>query len=255
MSKKFSELTMMECAEAYKDMYASAESEWEAGKQLAAVGKYGNATSLLIISIEEYVKSLLIFFDSKGFHFRNTKGVAVFFRNHQIRYVIAFVMCVMNLFGKEMKKALLWLKANPHEVNMLHQRIKDNDQFFEQMFAYYMKRKLVYILQEFAWFKNADLFRQEGFYCDYKDFLKTPLQLTEKEFNEIYVRLAKVKDVGKFLIQGLESNDLSVQEQITILKNDFRTKQYYQKISRALEALSKSKQNPFTFIEQQIGNS
>lgn len=244
---------MKECAEAYKVMYATAESEWEAGKQLAAAGKYGNATSLLIISIEEYVKSLLIFFDSKGFQFRNTKGVAVFFRNHQIRYVIAFVMGVMNLFGEEMKRALLWVKANPDEVRVLHKSMKDNDQFFEEKFGYYLKRKLVYILQEFAWFRNADLFRQEGFYCDYKDFLKTPLLLSKKEFDEVYIRLEKVREVGKFLIQGFESNDSSVQEQIAKLKSDFRKKQYYQKISNGLDTLSKSKQNPFAFIEQTLG--
>ncbi len=253
MSKRFSSLTTKECADAYKSMYATAESEWEAGKQLAASGKYGNATALLIISIEEYVKSLLIFFDSKGFHFRNTKGVAVFFRNHQIRYVIAFVMSVMNLFGEEMKKALLWVKANPEKVTQLHKDMNEQEQFFEQRFGYYLKRKLVYILREFAWFKNADLFRQEGFYCDYKDFLKTPLQLSKDEFNEVYVRLEKVRDVGKFLIQGIESSDASVQEQIRKLKSDFKTRQYYQKISNALEALSKSKQNPFAYIEQQIG--
>lgn len=253
MSKKFSSLTMIECGEAYKVMYATAESEWEAGKQLAEAGKYGNATSLLIISIEEYVKSLLIFFDSKGFQFRNTKGVAVFFRNHQIRYVIAFIMGVMNLFGEEMKKALLWVKANPDEVIVLHKSMNENDQFFEEKFGYYLKRKLVYILQEFAWFKNADLFRQEGFYCDYKDFLKTPLKLSKKEFDEVYIRLEKVREVGKFLIQGFDSKDPSIQEQILRLKNDFKTKKYYDKIADALDALSKSKQNPFAFLKEKIG--
>ena len=106
MAKKFSSLSTAECTAAYKEMMVAADKEWEAGAQLAALSKHGNAVALLIISIEEYVKALLIFFDSKGFRFRNTKGVDVFFRNHQIRYIIAFVMVVMNLFGEEAKKMI-----------------------------------------------------------------------------------------------------------------------------------------------------
>jgi AbiV family abortive infection protein len=248
MSKKFASLTTAECAEAYKVMYATAESEWKAGIELAASGRYGNATSILIISIEEYVKSLLIFFDSHGFHFRNTKGVTVFFKNHQIRYVIAFVMSIMNLFGEEMKKLLLRIKEKPEEVRIFHTKMKSNDNYLESTYGYYLKRKLVQIRAEFAWFKNADLFRQEGFYCDYRDLLKTPLNVTETEFREVFMRLEKVREVGKFLILGFESTDVSVQEQLLKMKDEFRREHHYLKISNGLKRLSDSKQNPFEYI-------
>ncbi|TMI63658.1 MAG: AbiV family abortive infection protein [Bacteroidetes bacterium] len=253
MAKKFSSLTKAECSEAYQQIFATAESEWQAALELAATGKYGNATSLMIISIEEYVKSLLIFFDSHGFHFRTTKGVSIFFKNHQIRYVIAFVMAVMNLFGEEMKRFLLRVKENPEEIRTLHSAFKEDDNYFEKKFGYYFRRKLVEIMREFRWFKGADLFRQEGFYCDYKDFLKTPLNVTEDEFKEVFKRLKKVRSIGKAIIAGFESDSSEIRDQLQKMKTEFRAKNHYLKITNGLKKLSESKQSPFEFIEAQIG--
>jgi AbiV family abortive infection protein len=253
MAKKFSSLTKAECAEAYKEMFANAESEWQAALSLAKSGKHGNATSLMIISIEEYVKSLLIFFDSHGFHFRTTKGVGVFFRNHQIRYLIAFVMAVMNHFGEEMKRFLLNIKENPEKIKSLHAAFKEDDNYIEKRFGYYLRRKLVEIIIEFRWFKGADLFRQKGFYCDYRDFLRTPLHITEVEFKEVFKRLGKIRSVGKAIIEGFESDSKEVLEQIQKMKTEFRAKNHYLKITNGLKRLSDSKQSPFEYIETQLG--
>ncbi|NCT75467.1 MAG: hypothetical protein GXC78_13090 [Chitinophagaceae bacterium] len=91
----------------------------------------------------------------------------------------------MNLFGEELKKGVLWMKNNPEEVKSLYGLFKQDDQYFEQKFGYYVKRKWINILREFEWYKNADLFRQEGFHCDYKDFLKSPLQLSKANLKRL----------------------------------------------------------------------
>src|SRR5579859_8076673 len=90
------------------------DQKWNSAIMLAKSEDYGGAVSLLIISIEELIKSIILFMDGKGFEFRNVKGINTFFRNHQIRYIIAFVMFAMNIIGEDLVKFILKIRENPN---------------------------------------------------------------------------------------------------------------------------------------------
>src|SRR4051812_38270732 len=97
-SKTFLTIPKKECLEVYKTILKNSDNKWESGKKLADIGDFGGATSFALISVEELIKALIVFLDGKGFEFRSLKGIDTFFKNHKIRYIIAYAMFAMNLF-------------------------------------------------------------------------------------------------------------------------------------------------------------
>jgi len=124
-SKTFVTISKNECLTVYRNVLEHSDQKWESGKQLAKINDFGGATSMAIISVEELVKSLIIFLDGKGFEFRSIKGISTLFDNHQIRYLLAYTMFAMGLFGDELMK---FLKKNSRQSkgnNKIKQRNKN----------------------------------------------------------------------------------------------------------------------------------
>lgn len=138
MSKTFSTLSRQECKTAYQAILHNSGELWESGLLLAKSKRYGHATPFLINSVEELVKSLILFFDSEGFQLRQTKGVDTFFRNHQIRYVIAYAMFCMNIFGDELMKFIQKVREKPQEMMRLHEEMKADENYVEHKLKFYL---------------------------------------------------------------------------------------------------------------------
>lgn len=240
-----------ECLTVYKQILINADAKWNTANKLAEIGDYGSAVSHIIISIEELMKALLIYFDGKGFQFRRVKGMNTFFKNHQIRYVIAYTLFVMAIFGDELKKFLLKLRENPEDMLRLSKEIKDED-YFEKKLKIPLLKKLSLLKKEFNWFSDVDLSRQSGFYMDYKEDLKSPLDITSQDYIKFKKNMAKVRKVAKELIDVFEQNAPETELQLINLKKDFRQKDYYSKIENALSKLKASKESPFKLIKMQL---
>lgn len=249
--RMFADLSEEECSVAYKLFFDTAESAWENGINLAYKGSYGFAVSTLFISIEEYVKSFVIFLDSKGFHFRHVKEVEHFFENHQIRYVIAYFMFTMSIVGDELKKFILSVRENPAKVQILYNEIKASENYFETKLLFYLKRKAVLLRKEFAWFAKAEVFQQAGMHCNFKDMFASPLTVSKSEYRDVFIRLERVKDVMKYMVAGFESTDETSQIQIERIKVSFEKHNHYKKISDALLKLSHSKMAAFDYLRKQ----
>jgi AbiV family abortive infection protein len=252
MSKKFSTLSRPECKPVSKDIMMGSDASWESGLLLANNNRFGHAVPYLIASVEELVKSLILLFDSEGFQFRNTKGVDTFFRNHQIRFVIAYAMFSMNIFGEEFIRFLKQIREKPQDFIKLYEEMKVDEKSLNNKIKIYVFRKLILLRNEFEWFSKLDLLRQEGFYSSYDGELKTPLQVNQQDYEQIKIRLGKIRMVAKFIFESFESADDSMKKHINKLRIDFKKNGIYSKITNLLASIKKDREGPFIHIRKLI---
>jgi AbiV family abortive infection protein len=253
-SKTFLTLPKKECLKVYKDILENSYEIWDEGKILAENNAYGRATSLAIISIEELVKSIIVLADGNGFNLRKIKGINAIFKNHKIRYVLAYSMLVINLFGEEFAKIIKYFKEKPEELVAKINQMQNEKDFFEKNLKNYFFRKFITLKDEFEWFSKADFYRQDGFYCDYKEQLKSPIKITSEDYHQVYLRLDKVRIIARIIIESFETEEKFYKEHIEKLKLDFREKNYYDKIGSALIQINHTNEDPFDFIRKSISS-
>lgn len=252
--KTFINISREECLIVYKEMIENSEKRWASAEVLSKNKDYGSAISVAIISIEELVKAIIIVLDGRGFHFRKIKGVEIFFRNHEIRYVIAYFMFIIKILGDELMNWINKVNENPEKVRSVIKRMKDEEDFFCKKYKLYFLRKVVLIRQELSWFSKIDLFRQQGFYYDYSGTSQNPVKISENEFSQVKVRLEKVRVVGLFIISELSKNDLEIEKQLQELKAEFKEAGYYLKIEKILEKLRAKRKKPFEALKENFDN-
>ena len=106
--------------------------------------------------------------------------------------------------------------------------------------------------KELDWFSKVDVFRQDGFYCDYEEQLKNPINIKHDDYISILKRLEKVRQVGIAVIDGYNSEDKDTVEQLAILRKEFKQNDHYRKIGDSLVKMRRTKQNPFDIIKQSL---
>ena len=251
--KNFLNISRAECRLVYKNVLASSDKRWKLVKQLSSEEDFGMAISVSIISIEELVKAIILFLDGNGFDFRKIKGMNSFFKNHEIRFVVAYIMFVIILLGDELKALFIKIKDNPNKISQIEKELQNESVFFERKKIYFF-RKLITLKRELLWFSKVEIFRQEGFYSDYNGILKSPIETTPHEFWEVYRRLKRVRTFGLEFIKYVETSEESVVKQITQIKKDLKSKGVYKKIELGLLFLKKEKQRPFYFLINSLNN-
>jgi AbiV family abortive infection protein len=247
-TKSFINISKKECVEICTDICENSEKHWRSGRLLAEKGDYGTAISVSIISIEELIKALILALDSAGFEFRKVKGVNTFFKNHEMRYVIAYFMFVISLLGEELIILVKKHNENPQKTQQIFYDIKKDEISFINRFGFYLKRKIIILRNELRWFSKIDLFRQEGFYCDYNNRFKTPVRISAKEYTEVFERLAKVRRLCRFLIRELKKNDDKEKKQFDEIRKLMKTENYYEKIEYALSSVKCNRKRAFDAI-------
>ncbi len=177
--KSFVTISRKECQSRYKEIITVSDKHWETSQKMAEAENYGLAMILLIASIEELVKALIIFFDANGFDLRKVKGTNKFFKDHQIRYFIAYIMFIMNIVIDEFKKIIIQYYNRPEDLMQLVKQAKSDETFFEKHLKFYLLRKLILVKKELEWFEKIDLSRQQSLYSDYQGKFSSP-SLSEK---------------------------------------------------------------------------
>ena len=141
---------------------------------------YSVATSLLILSAEETIKSILIRLHAEGYNIYKLKEANKFFRDHKIRHQIAQLIEM----GSGLIESLMKYDYQK-PTRFLNTKIKWLDSFVNELIdltkaarPFINSTSRVKELQKFNDLKN------KGFYVDYRDELLLPKdQITEDRFN------------------------------------------------------------------------
>lgn len=230
----------------YPEIVANSSAQFRAANQLASAGDYGMAMSHLLISTEEMIKALVVVMDAQGFDFRKVKGMDIFFKNHEIRFFISFITFIFTLFADDGKKIFQEMKNNPAKTKELATLLEDKAIIFKKLQIYFIK-KLIIIKQELHWFSQAEAFRQNGFYVDSKGNLVSPLQYTDKDYNETRLRIEKINTAIQATIDALLTEDETLKAEIENTKATFHNEKFYTLIENELAARRTGKE---TFFEK-----
>jgi AbiV family abortive infection protein len=249
-TKNFTTLTTKECLLAAEGVLENSEKKWEISTLLAANGKYGEASTMAMVSIEEMVKSIILLIDARGFRLRKIKGMSMMFRNHKIRYLIAYMMFVVDVVSQELKKLMIDIMEGRVDANELMEKLEKKDSHFVKKINQYGLMKFRSLRQEFVWFSKAEIFRQEGLYCDFIDKFKSPIKVSETEYIEVIKRLSQVRLVGQGLIATLNSTENIYVEYLETLKKRFIHDKYYKKIELSFDSLKKTRDDPFEHLKK-----
>lgn len=154
---------------------------------------YSSATSLLILSTEEVIKSILVKLHSEGYKIYKSKDVFKFFFNHKIRHQIA------QLF--ELMTGLL------DSINFYEQEKSDltNKHWFKKFFIvlFDIAKSISPLLESLEYSKklqNFDYLKNRGFYVDFQNSLITPQkEITKEQYDETLTLTNRIFSFSKSL--------------------------------------------------------
>ncbi len=155
------------------------------------MGDHGSAISLLIISNEEAIKALVLYFEGFGFRLRNIPGFPNLFDNHRLRYLVSFIIAVSSIIMEDFQNVIMLLFKDPDKLLEFF-KLKPSE--MTRRFKLYFLRRYVVIYHEIIWYSNIEKHRQKGFYSDsYSDDPSKALIITLKDFDIFYDKNHPVK--------------------------------------------------------------
>jgi AbiV family abortive infection protein len=157
---------------------------------------YSSATSLLVLSTEESVKSILVLLHSENYKIYLLKDARKFFSDHVIRHQIAMLVITALKFQDTFKEGL-----NFPQTNLVDNKsIKFDDilnvakVLLKQLEPLLEEKSDINYLQDFNEIKN------KGFYVDYRDALINPkTEVTIEDYSKALNINAKVFKFNKLL--------------------------------------------------------
>ncbi len=129
------------------------------GKSMGSIKKYGLACSLLVLSVEEYVKCVIL--TAGFFNVKTDTDISLFFRDHKTKHRHAAEMqSLLNSIHNVLDSFKKMIKESKHValdisiILLLHnvlEKFLKSERDFEK------------------WWKDADKLKKTGFYVDYTD--------------------------------------------------------------------------------------
>lgn len=250
-NKTFMSISKKECLVASGECFANSNSKYNDAAILANAGSYGNATSMLMLSLEEMMKGLILNLDANGFKFRHSvKGIGSIFENHKLRYFLAFALSVFNAFSLDLKKLLIRLIDKPQEFLSLNLA----DPALQQRATLWLMIKMEFIRKDIEWFSNADMYRQDGFYVDFDESLKTPLHISADQFNEFRHRVDNFRGFASEFIAtfDLKNNTPDLVAEIQKLQKRLIADGYYEKLGVLILRLNNRNFKAFDLLNESV---
>ena len=164
-NQTFLSISPAECERIFPSVFINAAQLQKAGQLLADNKMYGPAISLTILGAEEYVKSLCLYLEGKGFQLRDIKAIQGIFSQHTARHrvmrdtfsVWIVLKDLLSLSRKSTRKQILQTSA----LALLN---------------------IFSAISNHEWWQQADDLKNKGLYANYRNGLILPDSLTNEEF-------------------------------------------------------------------------
>lgn len=219
------------CFVASKDSLKNAKAKFSEAELLAGNKSYGTASTLMITSMEEAIKSMILALDSSGFKFRtNVRGIKSLFKQHGLRYQFAFVLSVVHIFVRD--------------IQFIQRKIERKEdlslgEFDVDRLIRLLRIKLHLIKQEIDWFENIGFHREKGLYYDVKSGVVNPENFKKPEYEMVAQRVKGIISIIDFI--HVISTDENNANQFTKLREQFMDDKWYSFMSDLVEKVNKNK--------------
>lgn len=238
----FMNLDISGCLELSQRSLSNAKSKFKDAEALAEIKSYGSASSLMITSMEESIKSMLLSMEAIGFKFRsNVKGIKSVFTQHGLRYQFAFILSVVNIFAKDLRKITKQIeKREPLSILEMN-----SDQFLR-----WGRIKLNLIKREMEWFEKIGFHRERGTYVDVNTGIIDPKNYKKHEYEMIAQRVKGVISIVEFM--DFMKLDKESKSEMQNLREKLRTEKWYGFINKLTEKVNKKKKPVFDELKDML---
>lgn len=250
MTRNFLNISKKECVTASKEVLKNSDKHFELAEKLYLLNENGSAISHTIIGSEELIKALILHLDSIGFNFRQIKGMKGIFDNHQLRYFISFIIFSFSVVSDELKFFIEKIRNKEIGIEQLEEfnrKMKVDDAEFKVKIFTKIISKIEFLLNEINWFSNFDLFRQKGFYVDFENEIKTPLQATEQDYTSIMVRIERVRKTVFEIIDSLNDKSEDNKKLLEDILQKVNNEKVYNSISKFIQNVRLNKTNALDY--------
>ena len=247
----FNNISREECLLVSSDVLKNANDKFISSEKLAQEQKYGSAISFLIIGSEELIKAMILFLDGIGFRFRSINDMQKVFKNHELRYFVSFIIFSLSVFSDDLMNFIIKIQNQVitiDDLKKIKSKIKSNDEYFRTKIFQHIISRIEFLLQELSWFKNCDIYRQNGLYVDYKDGTQTPLNLKQKDYEELKIRIERVRLACNQIFEGLNNESESNKEYFSNFLSDFNQNNFYEIVGNFIKKIRKERINALDYI-------
>lgn len=235
-------LSKDECISISEATLKNAKSKFDDSELLAQNGSYGTGSSLLITSMEESIKSLILALDGTGFQFRSrAPRIKSLFNNHGLRYQFAIILSIVAVFEKDFQKLEVMIKSRFDFTSIA----LDSNRIMR-----WAKLKIHSIKKEIEWFEEIAYHRERGLYLDVNKELIDPESVTKREFKLIAQRVRGVISLVEF-IHELSREDI-VNKQLKEIQKQCFSEKWYKQIDQYIKEFNSSKVPNFDSFKEFI---
>lgn len=175
-----------ECLDASKKAFSTANLHKKSAETLAKEGLYGVSVSHLILSTEQSVIGVLIYLQHLGTDVRNIAGVHKFFTDHIIKHRLATVISLMYPMLKLFMGILQKTRERLHNPDAKIEYTEEEEALMSKD-----EKKIQNIFKDLPemldWWEDANMQKNNGFYVDYSESLKTPFEVSELEYKRAFI--------------------------------------------------------------------
>lgn len=180
--KQFIQLTAKESKGLDLFVYKNALKLKKDAKYIAQRGSFSSSTSLLILSTEELIKSIIIRLHSEGYAIYKLNESSKFFRDHKIRHQLARII----EFGSGLlESALKYEEQEPSKI--MKTQISWLDKFINGAIDIANAAKpFLASTERVKYLEGFNDMKNNGFYVDFRNVVQLPIEMiVQKDYNRV----------------------------------------------------------------------
>jgi vacuolar-type H+-ATPase subunit I/STV1 len=145
-------------------------------------------------------------------------------------------------------------QINITQIEEFNNKMNDNpkNEEFKLNIVLYFLSKAESIFEEISWFRGFDLFRQQGFYVDFDNEIKSPLQCTEQDYISIKSKVNKVNESVNDIIKSVNNDTKENRDLLDSLLKRLNTDKVYASMSRFIDNVKQHKTNALDYAYDSI---
>ena len=188
MATSINNLKPEKCRDIYPAIAANANDLLKVSDLAAGNGKFGCATSLIILGAEEYSKAIIVLLHAHGINIFKINEAVKVFRDHKAKHEVASAFELLNLLAPIINiiEALSVINfKKPHGLLLIIPKL------LTEISGGAAESKKVFT--NLDWWERADQIKQNGFYVNYIDELINPKDLDKKQYDEAKTVVSRLK--------------------------------------------------------------
>ena len=232
-------LSKDECLIACEALVFNAKSKFDEAELLAKNDSFGTASSLMITSMEESIKALVLSLDACGFQFRSkVNGIKTIFSQHGLRYHFALILSLVSVFYKDFKKFNELIIAN---YNFANYRL-DSTKIIR-----WFRIKIHTIQNEIEWFEKIASHRENGLYIDIQSDMIDPRNISSHEYSVVAQRVKRTQILVDYMVTIAQEEESLIR--FKDIQKQFFSEKWYSKIGEIAIQVNKNKGPKFEVIK------